>query len=200
MKKGKYEFTKRLNNFLNKHGFNVKIQDLKLLLSRLDRDWDGIVSYDEFKEIFFLIFPPNYHKSSLKNENLHENYTNGELIDIKNENIEKDNRIEEEQINKSQIMNDEKAFQTNFPSRGNFVPTMSTLKANFSPLRDTHGKLRPKATASVFSPPIRNTEVGLSESNIQVPLSQPKPILSSDKNDLLSSFDDKKHQRKVVLK
>jgi hypothetical protein len=170
-------------------------------MSRLDRDWDGIVSYDEFKEIFYLIFPPNYHKSSEKNEKLNEENNNSQLIDKKIENIEKDNRIAEEEGKKSQIMNDEIAFQTNFPSKGNFVPTMSTLNANFSPLRDTQGKLKPKATASVFSPPIRNSDVALSESNLQIPSSIPKQILYSGKKDLFSSFEDKKQQqRKDLLK
>lgn len=198
MIKGIYYTNLSLNNFLNKHGYNLKSQDLNLLMSRLDRDRDGVVSYDEFKEIFFLIFPPNYNKSSAKNDKLQVNMTTNEIYDINNDNhmIQIENNKEE--LKNTQTRLDETNLQSNFISKVNFNLNTSTLKGNFSPLRDTYGKLKPKSL-SIFSPPIRNTEVSNLESNLQVTNSKHnKPILS-EKNDINISLDEKRYKRNTNL-
>ena len=138
---------------MRKSGHNLTNSEIKSLLSRLDRDCDGKVSYDEFKEIFFLIFPLNYNKLGLKEEKTKESKSSNTTLN-KFSNIPfVQSNLEREKLNISQkdVVNTLK-----IPLKEPFQSTISSLNGNFSPLRDTLGKINYKANSNAFSPPIRN--------------------------------------------
>ena len=66
---------------MKKQGYVMKSIDLRSLVSRLDRDWDSRISYEEFKEIFYLTLDNEKEKvNSLTQKYEYENNDNEEPI------------------------------------------------------------------------------------------------------------------------
>ena len=74
--------------------------DLKSLVSRLDRDWDGKVTYEEFKEIFYL---------TLDNDTSLTNHKKNNNRQTENDNY--NNNISSNKFNKKSCLNSNQGFQ-----------------------------------------------------------------------------------------
>jgi Ca2+-binding EF-hand superfamily protein len=87
-------------------------RDVQSLLSRLDRDWDGSVSYEEFKEIFNLNVDNNIKSNySSQNQQL-ENNLNSSGVNFNNNQVntqpQNEEKVEEQDEPNSNVNNEER--------------------------------------------------------------------------------------------
>lgn len=167
---------------MKKHGFNLNGKEMKSLLSRLDRDWDGNVSYEEFKEIFYLTLDPNNKRSYPVNDSrvlgkTSQSYgstNNSDLINYKisgsqgfaGNNSKEINNDSQQQLaeNQKEALQQEKETVYNSNNQKNNPPKVSPLKESY-----TSQKLyqsRPNNFASTMST-IKGYASPLRESAIQ---------------------------------
>lgn len=162
---------------MRRHGYMLTPRDLQNLLSRLDRDWDGKVSYEEFKDIFNLTFDNNVknaYSSQFQQVDLNSsntNYNNNQINIQNEEKVEQQelnndlNNYEEKQVENNQATNE---VASNSPKQDkysnnnlnlnqqkniNFTSTMSTIKGYTSPLRESAlVDLNLRASMNTYSP------------------------------------------------
>jgi gas vesicle protein len=87
-----------ISNYLSRNGFNLNNNDLKSLISRLDRDWDGKISYEEFKEIFYLTIQSNPSKKISESNNNNSDFINKQSI-LLTENQQQNNEQNQNNLN-----------------------------------------------------------------------------------------------------
>ena len=78
--KEKYITKENLGKYFSNNGVGINKEDIDKIMYRLDKDDDGMISYEEFKDIFFplnnIIFDKNYIKNENNEKNLDEIYNN----------------------------------------------------------------------------------------------------------------------------
>ena len=190
-----------ISNYLSRNGFNLNNNDLKSLISRLDRDWDGKISYEEFKEIFYLTIQSNPSKKISESNNNNSDFINKQSI-LLTENQQQNNEQNQNNLN-SNIQDKpeemKKTINSQFSSSGfiknsptidlfnktnlssskinNFATTFSTLKEYTSPLRETaFQNLNLRASMNTYSP---NGRANLSEFVNNHSQTQPRAVMKS---------------------
>ena len=179
---------------MRNNGIALNKVELQGLVSRLDRDWDGRVSYDEFKEIFYLISPPNFKNLMLEN---HNNDCNIELENMNNDIIEdnyittkntfnyKSNEFINNPLKQSYPSSNNKEFvnkSSNF--NANFKSTLSTIKGITSPIRVS---LDDVSFRNTYSSPSRN-KMNEEQYNRLIVNTQPKTQFSRQRIDEKNQF------------
>jgi len=160
---------------MRRNGFMLNPRDVQSLLSRLDRDWDGKVSYEEFKEIFNLTFDNNVKSNySSQNQQLENNLNssgvnyNNNQINTQPQNDEKD--VEQEELNSNVNNNEEKQEENNKALNSNEVVKNSPNRELYNNNNNTNNNLNPNqqkninftstmSTIKGFTSPLRESAI-----------------------------------------
>ncbi len=108
----KYINLQNLGKFIKKKGLNMTDVEINQLMFRIDKDNDGMISYEEFKEIFLTLNDIDFKYKEYKNDDYmkyyNDNKNNSNKYDInkdnKNKNLEINNEGNET-INEGEIYN-----------------------------------------------------------------------------------------------
>ena len=84
----KYINLQNLGNFIKKKGLNMTNVEINQLMFRIDKDNDGMISYEEFKEIFLTLNDIDFKYKEYKNDDYmkyyNDNKNNSNKYDINN--------------------------------------------------------------------------------------------------------------------
>ena len=101
----KYININNLKNFFNNKGVKLNEDEMKQLLFRIDKDNDGLISYEDFKDIFS---PLSYNIEFNTNNNMKMNFSKDNIYLYENDDETDDIPLNENNINNINNKNDNK--------------------------------------------------------------------------------------------
>lgn len=171
---GKYITEENLGNFLYDKNVKLKKNEIRELMSRIDSDADGKISYDEFQEIFFP-YKDHYTSIDLTTQNTTTNLYKSKPKANLNKSVDYDNTLYQRStkdfsvsdktkriISQSQLIYDYNTSQNNFESSiissEPLHPKSSPRRYNDNDVNIINTDVNYRARLNTYTSPLRKNE------------------------------------------